>query len=329
MAPFSCALCLSSNYVGDGMTTVFQQLQGVMWLVWGGLLVCALLSGVLRSASFKGWLGERKVKRWIAQDLDAQHYHAAHNVTLQLADGSTTQIDHVVVSRFGVFVLETKHMQGWIFGGEKQPTWTQSIFKHRTSFQNPLRQNWRHIKALEDVLQLPLQHLHSVVVFMGDCQFKTSMPAHVTQGRSGIRWIQSHTEVVLEDAEVARLVQALAHKRLQATRATHQAHVAQLQERLAQPRKKVMPSKVPVVRKEPFVARRSPALAPADIPPEAVDRTEVAVEVAQPSQEQCPSCSHGLVRRSLPDKHGAPQYFVRCGRFPHCRFSRMEEAVAA
>jgi restriction system protein len=31
------------------------------------------------------------------------------------------QIDHVVVSPYGVFVIETKAMDGWIFGSEKQP----------------------------------------------------------------------------------------------------------------------------------------------------------------------------------------------------------------
>ena len=307
------------------MAAVLQQLQGVVWLWLGVFFVGALLSGYVRSASFKGWLGEYKVRRWLAKDLDAQRYHGAHNVTLQLADGSTTQIDHVVVSPFGVFVLETKHMQGWIFGGEKQPTWTQTIFKRRTSFQNPLHQNWRHIKALEEVLQLPLQYLHSGVVFTGDCQFRTAMPAHVTMARGCIRWIQGYTDVVLDSAEVSRLVHALVHKRLQVTRATHQAHVAYVQERHAKPRQKVMPSKVAVVRKEPLMARR-PALAPAELPSEVV---QAIADTPSPAMEHCPACRHGLVRRSLPDKHGEPQYFLRCVRFPHCRFLQTEAAEAA
>ena len=93
-----------------------------MWLVLGLAVFIALLSGFLRSAAFKGWWGEYLVRRWLAQDLDAQHYHCAHNVTVRRQDGSTSQIDHVVFSPYGVFVLETKHLQGWIFGGEKQRT---------------------------------------------------------------------------------------------------------------------------------------------------------------------------------------------------------------
>ncbi len=52
-----------------------------------------------------------------------------------------TQLDHVVVSRFGVFVIETKNYRGWIFGSEKQPQWTQQIYRQKNRFQNPLHQN--------------------------------------------------------------------------------------------------------------------------------------------------------------------------------------------
>lgn len=68
-------------------------------------------------------------------------YVRFHDVMLPTPDG-TTQIDHVFVSRFGVFVVETKNMAGWIFGSERGRRWTQVLPGGRkTSFQNPLRQN--------------------------------------------------------------------------------------------------------------------------------------------------------------------------------------------
>jgi len=45
--------------------------------------------------------------------LPKEQYTVLHNITLPTDDG-TTQIDHIVVSRFGVFVVETKNMKGWI-----------------------------------------------------------------------------------------------------------------------------------------------------------------------------------------------------------------------
>ncbi|WP_374693676.1 nuclease-related domain-containing protein [Microbulbifer sp. TB1203] len=58
-------------------------------------------------------------------------------------------------------------MQGWIFGGEHQAQWMQRIYKKSFKFQNPLRQNYKHVKALEALLDVPADTIHSVVVFAG------------------------------------------------------------------------------------------------------------------------------------------------------------------
>lgn len=59
--------------------------------------------------------------------LDKEIYHRINNVTLPKNNGMTTQIDHIIVSVFGIFVIETKNYKGWIFGNEKQEKWTQVI----------------------------------------------------------------------------------------------------------------------------------------------------------------------------------------------------------
>ena len=316
------------------MAALWQQLPGTVWLAVLGFLALGLLSGVLRSAGVKGWLGERMVRHWLERDLDPRHYRCLHNVTLRLADGSTTQIDHVVLSPYGVFVVETKHLQGWIFGGEKQSTWTQTIFKRRHSFQNPLRQNWRHIKALEAVLQVPLAQLHSVVIFTGDCTFKTAMPDCVTQGRAGIRWIQQHNQVVWDAQEVERMHSTLLHTRLQPTRATHRAHVQQLHERHAKGpavARVTMPSAAALARKvDPSAsAVVAPPLAPAPVQ-EMTPQTQPVqrpLTSPPPSRVACPECGDELVRRSLPDSQGRARPFWRCTRFPHCRFVLADEVL--
>ena len=63
------------------------------------------------------------------------------NDLLFKSNGYTVQIDHIVVSPFGIFVIETKGYQGWITGGENSEYWTQTIFKSKHKFYNPIRQN--------------------------------------------------------------------------------------------------------------------------------------------------------------------------------------------
>ena len=71
--------------------------------------------------------GEALVTFAIQSNFAPPNYHLLNHVTLKLADG-TTQIDHVLISRFGVFVIETKNYSGWIFANAKQATWTQVLF---------------------------------------------------------------------------------------------------------------------------------------------------------------------------------------------------------
>ena len=94
--------------------------------VWGmltWLIPATLLIGLFKSPWAKGQIGELLVRLFAHWQLDKQTYRRLHNVTLNTPDG-TTQIDHVFLSPYGIFVLETKNMSGWIFGSEKQAQWT-------------------------------------------------------------------------------------------------------------------------------------------------------------------------------------------------------------
>ena len=81
-----------------------------MWYIIPFLILVA----ILKSRWFKGVFGEFLVNKLLAS-LPSTEYTLIKNVTLPTDDG-TTQVDHIVVSKFGIFVVETKNMKGWIFG---------------------------------------------------------------------------------------------------------------------------------------------------------------------------------------------------------------------
>lgn len=195
---------------------------------WGVAALVAI--NLLKTPWARGYVGELLVRSQARRGLPDTVYQRLHNVTLRTPDG-TTQIDHVFVSPYGVFVLETKHMRGWIFGGERQAQWTQKLYRKTWRFQNPLRQNYKHVKALEAALGIGPQHVHSVVVFNGAATFKTGMPANVTRGRGFVAYINSFREPVFSQAQVDAMSRALRRQRLPATWATSRAHVAHLRAR--------------------------------------------------------------------------------------------------
>ena len=158
-------------------------------------------------------------------------YVDINNVTIPTSNGST-QIDHVIVSRYGIFVVETKNMDGWIFGDQKNPQWTQSIFGKKYKFQNPLHQNYRHTKALSEFLGLDHSKFISIVMFWGECEFKTPLPPNV-MSRGYTSYIKSHTAVVFSDQEVQEIAVALRGGMLPKSWATRRQHVASLKERFS------------------------------------------------------------------------------------------------
>lgn len=126
-------------------------------------------------------VGEKKVRKCLTSYCMRNKAHALNHITLKAGDG-TTEIDHILVSRRGIVVIETKHYKGWLFGGEKQKMWTKVIYNNKYYFQNPIHQNHKHILAVRNVLHiLPKKCIGGIVVFTGDAEFKTDMPNSVIQ----------------------------------------------------------------------------------------------------------------------------------------------------
>ena len=202
-----------------------NQIIGVAWY----LIPLFILVILAKSSWLKGTLGEFFVNLGIKLFLDKDQYHLIKNVTLPTKDGST-QIDHIIVSRYGIFVVETKNMKGWIFGNPNQRTWTQKIYKHSNKFQNPLRQNYKHVKTLEALLGLEGEQVFSVIIFVGDSTFKTKMPENVVHGTGYVRFIKSKKQLVLSELEVKSVVNKIETGRLVPSFRTNRAHVKHVKE---------------------------------------------------------------------------------------------------
>lgn len=181
----------------------------------------------------KGWIGETVGAISQKLLLDPKIYFPLNNITLQTANG-TTQIDHIIVSKYGIFVIEAKNMAGWIFGDAKSAQWTQSLFGKKYRFQNPLHQNYRHTKALQEFLGVDESKLISLVMFWGECEFKTPMPDNV-RCSGYISFIKRYTATLLSDAEVQQFVAAIQSGKMPKgfvkSFETRSAHLASLNQR--------------------------------------------------------------------------------------------------
>lgn len=195
--------------------------------------IVAAATTILRSPWFKGVLGEFWVNSSLSKRLDEDQYQLFKNLTLPSRDG-TTQIDHVVMSRFGIFVIETKNMSGWIFGNENQARWTQVIYRKKTKFQNPLRQNYKHVKTVQDLLGISADKLYNIVVFVGSGVPKTPMPSNVVWSTGSLlETIKSKRVELFDQDELTGFAERLAEARHRSGIQTHRAHVRHVKSQVA------------------------------------------------------------------------------------------------
>lgn len=203
----------------------------VLFALAVGFVIGRYVAG--RASRFSGFQnhGEALLSRVALTNFGPPGYHLMNHVTVQLKDG-TTQIDHILVSRFGVFVIETKDYKGWIFANAKQANWTQVLFNAKFKFQNPILQNFRHVCAVRDLLDfLPSEAVKSAVVFTGDAEFKTEVPQGVFTLSGFVDYLHEQTSEVMSINRVQFCVGRLETARLAISGKTDVEHIESLDRR--------------------------------------------------------------------------------------------------
>ena len=143
-------------------------------IILTSLFFVALLAFAIWSkrtyARRRGDWTESKVAKQLAK-LPKDEYIVLNDLMLPTSYG-TTQIDHVVLSLYGVYVIETKNYTGTLIGNEKSEQWEQNIngFMYKTA--NALRQNKAHISAVRSHASVQANvPIHNIVVFANATKF--------------------------------------------------------------------------------------------------------------------------------------------------------------
>ena len=261
-------------------STVLAPLLQLWWL----LPITAVIL-FFKSPTGKGIVGEGLLNFVINIALDKKKYQLLKNITLSTEDG-TTQIDHIIVSQYGVFVIETKNYKGWIFGSEHSKTWTQSIYGKKNTFQNPLHQNYKHVKALQKLLKLDDDKIFSVVVFVGESTFKTDMPSNVVYPLGLLSFIKLHQTILFTSREMWRVVEGIEDAQLAKSFKTNREHVQNLKTR------------TDTTPKRPRTTRKFK------------------------NDLYCPRCGNDLIIRTARRGQNAGSQFYGCMSYPRCKYTK-------
>jgi hypothetical protein len=191
IAPINQA-ALPIQVATDGLLTYLLWLLPMVVAILAFRLLFKGAWGLSRNEML-GLEAERRLAKLLAKQLPEGYSHY-RNLVLTSTMGDLTEIDHLVLSPFGIFVIEVKNIKGWIFGNQHQENWLVHCYRRKYQFYSPIRQNLKHTEAVASLLDIdskaePAQ-IYSVIAFSQRAQFKTPMPDHVLHLEDVHRHIQ-------------------------------------------------------------------------------------------------------------------------------------------
>ena len=152
-----------------------------------------------------GVWGEKKVS--VLLGLLGKQYKVYNDVLIKTPNG-TSQIDHIVISEYGIFVIETKNYKGQIYGGAYSEKWIQNIWGHKYDLINPIKQNYAHIHSLKKILPLysSFQYI-SIISFSSRAKLKVKIPddQNVIYSYQIINKIHSYKDSILNAEHIQKI----------------------------------------------------------------------------------------------------------------------------
>ncbi|MGY3716963.1 NERD domain-containing protein [Sutcliffiella cohnii] len=249
------------------------------------LLIAAIIIFKVKFPEIKGAIGESRVNR-ILNELGPE-YKVYHDLYVPNEKGGTSQLDHVVTSPYGVFVIETKNYEGWIIGKEHNKYWMQVIFKRKERFYNPIWQNYGHVQALKKYLHMENgEVIHSIIAFSRNAtlkleNIKSARVIHFHQLKQVVKEMPVHKINEVELKRIDRYLDRLAVNDKKSKKQLKQLHVKSIQHNVKKKNQQ---------------------------------------EKANLQQNSCPKCGSQLVMRK--GKYGT---FYGCSSFPKCKYTKQME----
>lgn len=188
--------------------------------------------------------GERKVAR-ILEKLPKESYKIINDVYIA-TQNRTTQIDHIVASVYGIFVIETKNYCGWIKGDEQSTYWTQNTYRNKYNLYNPIKQNFGHVRALMKILKLDVDKFIPIVVFTTYSDLSVKAVSYVIYSNELKKLILSYRAKKFSKKEVDNIFRIIEKSNNPELKQGHEEYVRSIKferEKLEQERleKKTMP----------------------------------------------------------------------------------------
>ncbi len=198
-----------------------------------GIIIVLFVVGKFKGIGFtnsKGNRGERIVANYLTK-LTSEKYIVINDVMVK-TDYGFTQIDHVVVSVYGIFVIETKNYTGVVSGNENSEDWIKYNRKNKYMFKNPLRQNYGHIEALKTLLEFSDNKVFvSIIAFSRNANIKVITRNNVVYYNEVLPCILNYTEEKFSILEVSAIADKIKSSKIESNE-MKKRHISEVKEKV-------------------------------------------------------------------------------------------------
>lgn len=146
-----------------------------------------------------GWFGEHWVKKELKK-LPKDKYKILNDVMISIND-RMPQIDHIVVSEYGIFVIETKQYNGYFTGGKYDKKWVRHGIK-KYYYTNPIRQNYGHVMSICELLNLDKSKVFNIICIPSDAKLKIEHDGELTRYFTIVDKINSYKDKIIDNPDV-------------------------------------------------------------------------------------------------------------------------------
>ncbi len=206
-------------------------LFGIVAIVW--LLVFIFTKNYKR---IRGKAGEYWVNKEL-EKLPISRYMILNNVMLQDLTG-THQIDHIVFSKYGIFVIEMKNFYGLITGNQYSDQWCQYLHGNKFYFNNPIHQNYGHIQALKKILALDEKCFVPIICFSNQAKLKINSNTPVVQVDTLAGKILSYEDEILSSINLIKIKDTLSNMNITDSKQRNN-HVNEIHKKLDEKNNKI------------------------------------------------------------------------------------------
>ena len=165
----------------------------------GIIFIILVIMSALFYKQIVGWFGEYWTKEAL-RNLPKNKYKILNNIFIKVKD-YTSQIDHIVVSPYGIFVIETKQYNGYITGGKYDKNWVRYAGKNKYYYTNPIRQNYGHVKSLAKLLHTDESKLINIVCIPSNAKLKIEHDGELVRNYNIVDKILSYNNIVIDNVD--------------------------------------------------------------------------------------------------------------------------------